>query len=135
MYIFDSSVCIEFLRGKLPNVQKMIEKSDPSLFAIPAIVEAELLVGAEKSFSPVKNRQLVERFISAFQVLPFDSVCARTYAQVRASLEAAGNPIGPLDQLIAATALAHYSPLVTNNDREFSRVPGLKVEVWEEVEW
>lgn len=135
MFVLDSSVCIEFLRGNLPNVQEMMQATDPSQFAVPAIVEAELLTGAEKSANPAKNRRNVERFMSAFQVLPFDSACARAYSQIRASLEAKGTPIGPMDMLIAATALAHFGTVVTNNDREFTRVPGLQVEVWAEVDW
>lgn len=135
MYVLDSSVCIEFLRGNLPNVQEMMQATDPSQFAIPAIVEAELLTGAEKSANPVRNRHLVERFTSAFQILPFNSACARIYAQIRAALEAKGTPIGLMDMLIAATALAHFGTIVTNNEREFARVPGLRVEAWAEVDW
>ena len=135
MYVLDSSTCIDYLRGRLPNVQKMMAATDPALFAIPAIVEAELRTGAEKSANPSKERTKVELFANTFQILPFDSACARAYAIVRTALEEAGKPIGPLDTLIAATALAHHAVLVTSNSREFTRVGGLHVQTWEEIAW
>ena len=135
MYILDTCTCIDFLRGRLPNIQQMVAATDPLLFGIPAIVEAELRIGVEKSSNPTKERQRVDLFLSAFQILPFDSSCAKAYAGTRAELEAAGTPIGPLDTLIAATALAHHATLVTSNAKEFTRVSHLHVETWEEIAW
>ena len=135
MYLLDTCICIDFMRGKLPSVRALMEKSDPSLFALCSIVESELRLGAEKSANAPKRKFETEQFISAFQILPYDSNCAKSYALIRAGLEQAGKTIGPMDMLIAATALANNCTLVTNNGREFSRIPGLQVEAWEEIDW
>lgn len=132
MYFLDSCVCIDFMRGNLPQMYDLLKQSDPRLFKIPAIVEAELRVGAEKSANPNKTLALVDAFLLPFETVPFDSPCARTYATARASLEAQGQKIGSNDLLIAATALAHHATLVTQNVREFKRVGGLRLECWSE---
>lgn len=133
MYFLDSSVCIDFLRGRLPQGYRLMQESDPRLFKVPAIVEAELFLGALKSAAPGKNRLLVERFLSPFEIIPFTSECARIYAQIRSSLEQKSATIGPNDYLIAASALAHGAVVVTSNMDEFLRVPNLSVETWAEV--
>ncbi|WP_165172401.1 type II toxin-antitoxin system VapC family toxin [Adlercreutzia sp. ZJ242] len=133
MYMLDTNICVDFLRGRLPYALKMLRESDPQLFKVPAMVEAELRLGACKSAHPMKNRQAVEQFLAAFDVIPFCSLCAGAYARVRADLERKGLVIGPNDLVIAATALAHDAVLVTNNCREFMRVEGLQIEAWEEV--
>lgn len=133
MYLLDTNTCIDFLRGKLPYGYELFQKSDPRLFKISTIVEAELHLGVAKSMAPQKNRQLVERFLLPFEAIPFCSQCARTYAMIRADLEQKGQVIGPNDLLIAATALTHDAILVTNNCNEFKRVPGLEIESWAEV--
>ncbi len=109
-----------------------MQKSDPRLFKIPAIVEGELRVGAEKSNNPSKMRQLVDEFMLPFETLPFDSHCAHIYGSMRAYLEREGEVIGSNDLLIAATALANDAVLVTNNVDEFKRVPNLSLESWYE---
>lgn len=135
MYFLDSCACIDFMRGRIPLGYQFLRESDPRLFKIPAIVEAELLLGIEKSTSPKKNRKLVESFLLPFDKVPFDSNCARVYARIRAHLEREGKTIGPNDLFIAATALAHEAILVTSNAREFERVPGLSLEVWEDIDF
>ena len=134
MYYLDSDICIELMKGRLPYAYELMRKSDPALFAIPAIVEAELRTGAAKSDRPRKNLALLERFLAPFARIPFDSECAATYAVIRSQLESEGRKIGPNDLLIAATALAHGAVLVSNNAREFSRIPTLHLESWAEVE-
>ncbi|WP_165051854.1 MULTISPECIES: type II toxin-antitoxin system VapC family toxin [unclassified Adlercreutzia] len=133
MYMLDTNICVDFLRGRLPYALKMLRESDPQLFKIPSMVEAELRLGAYKSANPAKNRRAVEQFLSAFDVVSFCSLCAGAYARIRADLEKKGQIIGPNDLVIAATALAHDAVLVTNNCREFMRVEGLQIEAWEEV--
>lgn len=138
MYLLDSCVCIDFMRGRLPFAYRLMRASDPRLFAVPAVVQAELLTGAFKSADVQSARRIVESFLVPFGVIPFDSACAVHYARIRAQLEAAGSAIGRNDLLIAATALAHGATLVTDNVREFGRVPGLELESWYEVpsdEW
>ncbi|WP_302319231.1 type II toxin-antitoxin system VapC family toxin [Gordonibacter pamelaeae] len=135
MRLLDSCICIDFLRGRLPYAYSLLRESDPRLFKIPAIVEGELRVGAEKSSNPEKARWLVDEFMLPFEVLPFDSSCARAYGRIRAQLERAGKTIGHNDLLIAATALANNAVLVTGNVDEFKRVPGLSIESWHEMTW
>lgn len=132
MFLLDSDVCIELLRGRLPLVRDLMRASDPRLFGVPAVVEAELRAGARKSDRPRENLLLLERFLDPLARVPFDSDCAVAYARIRAQLERAGRPIGPNDLLIAATAVARQATLVTNNVREFKRVEGLDLEVWGE---
>ncbi len=133
MYFLDSDICIEILRGRLPETYALMKKATPKLFGIPAVVEAELRTGAQKSDHPKKNTLLLETFLAPYQCIPFDSECATAYAKIRTQLELAGTPIGPNDMLIAATALAHGATLVTRNAREFCRVEGMEVENWDEA--
>lgn len=134
MFYLDSCTCITFLRGKAPLIRALLKANDPKLFGIPAIVEAELRVGAEKSINPRKMHYLVDQFLLPFEIIPFDAACAYTYGKIRATLERQGNRIGHNDLLIAATALTHNAVLVTSNTKEFVRVPGLAVEDWEEID-
>lgn len=134
MYAVDTNIFVDFLRGRLSQGLCIMKGSDPELFKVPAVVEAELLLGALKSREPEASRRAVEQLLLPFEVLPFDSRCARHYADIRAHLERQGTPIGPNDLLIAATARAHGAVLATNNVREFLRVPGLSCEAWGEVD-
>lgn len=132
MFHLDSCICVDFLRGNLPLSYQAFRRADPRLFALPAVVVAELRLGAEKS-SRKDAMATTERLISEFSIVPFDDECATAYARLRANLERRGCAIGPNDMLIAATALTHEATLVTRNEQEFARVPGLRVEVWEDV--
>ena len=105
MYLLDSNICIDFMRGELPYAYDMMRNSSPKLFKIPAIVEGELRLGIEKSKQPEKARWLVDEFTLPFEVVPFDSKCAHAYARIRGELEMTGKKIGPNDLLIAATAV------------------------------
>jgi tRNA(fMet)-specific endonuclease VapC len=98
--------------------------------AISVITEAELRTGVAKSDAPTKTLRLVENFLRPIDILEFTSDDAVASAGVRAKLERAGTPIGPLDTLIAAQAVARKLVLVSNNEREFGRVAGLHVENW-----
>lgn len=135
MTVLDTSVCIEFLRNRLSHTFEALRGSDPRSFVIPAVVAGELYVGVEKSPDPRRARMAIDRFLAPFDVVAFDDRCARIYARVRAQLEGRGLRIGSNDLLIAATALAYGATLVTRNEREFARVPGLSVEVWDEIEF
>lgn len=134
MYFLDSCICIDFMRGRLPYAYGVFQASDPRLFKVPSVVQAELLLGARKSANPKENHNLVEQFLLPFEVVSFDARCAYEYAEIRAQLEEEGRLIGPNDLLIAATARAHKGTLVTNNVKEFQRVEGLELESWYDVE-
>ena len=98
--------------------------------ALSSITLAELQYGVARSARPAHHETLLIQFCAPLAILPFDDRAGRPYGCVRAELERAGTPIGPLDTLIAAHALAVNVTLVTNNEREFSRVVGLAVENW-----
>lgn len=98
--------------------------------AISSITLAELLHGVEKSSQPAQNFQAVQDFTSRLQILPYDEAAATHYGQIRAALERAGTPIGVNDLHIAAHARSRGLILVTNNLREFQRVPALQTENW-----
>jgi len=97
--------------------------------AISSVTAAELAFGVAKSGS-VRNRQALEMFLSTLEILPFDESAIWHYADIRADLERRGQPIGTLDTMIAAHALTTNTILVTNNTREFERIPRLRVENW-----
>lgn len=132
MYLLDSNILIDFSRRKLQISYDLLRNSEASHFKVPAIVKAELLLGAEKSNDPIKERFKVESLLLPFEIVPFDDNCAVHYARIRAQLENEGRTIGANDYLIAATALAHSAVLVTNNVDEFKRIPGLSLESWTE---
>ena len=134
MYLFDSDVLIEFLRGRLPNALEMLRNTDARLVKVPAVAKAELLLGAAKSQNPERNRLAVEKLLLEYEVLPFDDRCTAAYAQIRVDLEQQGRTVGANDYLVAATALAWDATLVTNSMREFKRIPGLRLLVLSEVD-
>ena len=134
MYMLDSCVCIDIMRGKLPIAWDIMRKSDPKQFKVPAVVVAELEFGIENSADPRETRLLTESFLAPFEVALFDGACARAYGAIRKQLRDAGTPIGPNDMLIAATAIANQAILVSNNAREFGCVPGLRLESWHETQ-
>ena len=127
MYVFDSDVLIEFLRGRLPGALELLKNTDARLVKVPSIVKAELLLGAEKSSDPERSRQAIDKLLLEYEVVPFDAECAVHYARIRADLERSGLKIGANDYLVAATALSRDATLVTNNVREFKRIPNLRL--------
>lgn len=135
MYLLDSNILIDISRHKLNIAYELLMNSDASLFKVPAVVKAELLLGAEKSSRREEERFRVETLLLPFEIVPFDDSCAIQYAKIRADLERKGMTIGSNDYLIAATALAHSAILVTNNVDEFKRIPGLSIECWEEIDF
>lgn len=135
MYLLDSNILIDISRRKLQYAYDTLMLSDASLFKVPAVVKAELLLGAEKSSRPEEERLRVESLLLPFDIVPFDEACAVQYARIRAHLERKGETTGSNDYLIAATALAHSAVLVTNNVNEFKRIPGLSLESWAEIDF
>ncbi len=129
-YLLDTSTCIDYLRSPHSRVRERLRAIAPSEVALCTIVQAELYYGAWRSQNPTHNLNLLEAFFEPFLVLPFCSRAAQVYGAIRASLTASGQLIGPHDLLIAAIALANGVVLVTNNIREFARVPNLVCEDW-----
>ncbi len=131
MKIFlDTNICIYFLQGRKPQLKRKFQLFKPGDIKIPSIVKAELLLGAEKSERREFNLAKINEFLFPFTIIPFDTSAAEEYAAIRSALEKKGATIGANDYIIAATVLADNGLLVTNNTREFRRVPQLKVEDW-----
>jgi tRNA(fMet)-specific endonuclease VapC len=128
-FLLDTDTCIYALKQN-PAVLKNLLGQSRQEIAVSVITEAALRTGAAKSSSPAKSLHLVENFLRPMSILEFTSEDAVAYAQVRAKLERAGTPIGPLDTLIAAHAVARNLILVSNNEREFGRVAGLRIQNW-----
>jgi tRNA(fMet)-specific endonuclease VapC len=133
MFLLDTNACIRVLNGSSARLIARLRSHAPSEIRVSSVTRAELLYGARRSSRVTENLRLLASFFAPIVSLPFDDACAEEYGAVRAQLAAAGQPIGPNDLLIAATALAHDITLVTHNLREFSRVAGLKVEDWEQA--
>lgn len=128
-FLLDTDTCIYALKQDANVLRNLLSKSREDV-SISVMTEGELRTGAAKSSSPTKTLRLVENFLGPLTVVEFTSSDAVAYARVRARLERAGTPIGPLDTIIASQAVARDLTLVTNNEREFRRVSGLRVENW-----
>ncbi|HEY4734692.1 MAG TPA: type II toxin-antitoxin system VapC family toxin [Gemmatimonadaceae bacterium] len=128
-FLLDTDTCIYALKQQRGVLERLLTQS-PADIAVSVITEAELRTGAAKSDAAAKIGRLVENFLRPLTILDFVSTDAATYAQIRARLERAGRPIGPLDTLIAAQAVARKLTLVSNNRKEFGRVPRLAIENW-----
>jgi tRNA(fMet)-specific endonuclease VapC len=128
-FLLDTDTCIYALKQN-PTVLKHLLAHSREDIAVSVITEAELRTGAAKSTSAAKTLRLVKNFLRPLGIVEFTSNDAASYAEVRAKLERGGTPIGPLDTLIAAQAVARKLALVSNNEREFSRVAGLRIENW-----
>jgi tRNA(fMet)-specific endonuclease VapC len=129
--LLDTNTCIYIINNRPPNVLERFRRYKAGEVGISSIAASELAYGVAKSGS-VKNRKALDMFLAPLQILPFDSQCLWFYADLRASLEKQGLSIGPMDTLIAAQALSIDGTLVTNN-KEFMRVPKLKLENWFEA--
>lgn len=125
----DTNICSYILRRHPASMIERFATLDRQQLWLSAIVAAELRFGAAKLASP-KFSAAVEAWLAGFDVRPWPVDAAHHYAQLRAALERAGQPVGGMDMLIAAHALAEDSVVITNNAREFLRVPGLAVEEW-----
>ena len=129
MYILDTNTLIYFFKG-IGNVADNLLAVSPKDIGIPAVVLYELEYGISKSTSPQKRTKQLEELCALVEVLVFGSEEAKTSAIIRASLEKKGTPIGPYDVMIAGTVLSKQGILVTNNTKEFRRVPKLQVIDW-----
>lgn len=132
--LIDASILIEYERGRL-DLERHLAQRQQDDFYLSVVTASELLHGVHRAVQSgvrAKRSALVEALLGRFPLLPVDLATARAHAQIWADLSAAGKLIGPNDLWLAATCLAHGLTMVTANVREFSRVPGLIVEVWEE---
>lgn len=128
-FLLDTNTCIYIINRRPAQVFEHFAGLRIGEVAISAITGAELSFGVAKSGS-ARNQQALDKFLAPLDVLPFDEAAMKHYGTLRSHLERQGQPIGALDTLIAAHALALGATLVTNNLREFERVPGLALENW-----
>jgi tRNA(fMet)-specific endonuclease VapC len=129
MFTLDTNTLIYFFKG-IGNVGPKLLAVSPQEVAIPSVVLYEIETGIAKMSQPDKRQHALKALLHSVRVIPFDQASAKVASEIRVHLEKLGAPIGPLDVLIAATALAHGAILVTHNTQEFSRVPHLRIEDW-----
>jgi len=129
-YMLDTNILIYLIRQKPPDVLERFKQTDISTISISSITLSELFYGVSKSSKPEQNFMALTQFVAPLEILPFGGEAAQYYGELRAHLEKQGTPIGSLDMLIAAHALSIAGILVTNNEKEFNRVPHLKIENW-----
>ena len=129
-YMLDTNICIYIIKKKPENVINRFRQLPISSIAISSITLSELEYGVMKSERVEQNRYALSQFVAPLEILPYDDEAAQYYGNIRACLEKQGTPIGALDMLIAAHALSASCTLVTNNDKEFKRVPNLLAENW-----
>lgn len=128
-FMLDTNICIFTLKNRPQQVREAFKRHDGQM-CISTVTLMELIYGAEKSGSPERNLADVEGFAARLEVLKYDQDAAAHTGQLRAELAKAGTPIGPFDQMIAGHARSQGLILVTNNRREFDRVPGLRIVDW-----
>ena len=129
MYILDTNTLIYYFKNQ-GNVAQNLEAVSPENIVISTIVLFELQVGLAKSMSPTKRSQQLQQLLHRVTLVPFDRDAALAAGTICAQLEQQGTPIGPMDILIAGTAVALQGTIVTRNGREFSRIVGLPIVDW-----
>lgn len=128
-YMLDTNLCIRVLRQRPAGLRDRFN-AEADMLCLSTITLTELLYGADKSARPIENRQEVGRFASRLEVLSFDDQAAAHSAEIRATLERQGSPIGGYDLLIGGHARSRGLILVTGDLSEFARVDGLRTEDW-----
>ncbi len=129
-YLLDTNICIYLIKRKPPEVLQRFRQLQPGSVFISSVTTSELYYGAQKSQRVQTNLEALNNFLLPFRIVDYDESASFLYGELRADLEKRGQPIGPLDMMIAAHALSLDMPLVTNNTKEFERVKGLKLENW-----
>ena len=128
-YLLDTNTASDVIKGNFPRVRERLMKTPMAEVGISAITEAELRFGVARKAAAVRLKTAIEEFLLRVETLPWDSEAAQQYGQIRAALERVGQPMGNLDMMIAAHALAAQVVLVTH-DHVFRRVKQLKIEDW-----
>lgn len=128
-YLLDTNIVIYTMKNRPENVRKRFNLHDGQM-AVSSVTVGELVFGAEYSQQVERNLADIASFTARLEVLTFGNKAAYHFGQIRAELYRAGKPIGPYDMMIAGHARANGLVLVTNNTKEFKRVPGLNIENW-----
>jgi tRNA(fMet)-specific endonuclease VapC len=128
-YLLDTNVASYIIKGNVPAVRRRIVKVPMAQLAVSTVTEGELRYGVARRPGAARLQAIVDEFLLRVTILPWDSAAARHYGQIRAVLEREGQPMGNLDMMIAAHALALGAVLVTS-DQAFRRIRNLTVEDW-----
>lgn len=129
-FMLDTDSCIALIKRKPAKMLDKLTSHAPGDVGLSAVTLAELRFGVAKSAQKDANARALDEFLLPLEIVDFDETAAAAYGEVRAALEKAGTPIGPLDTQIGAHAFNLGAVLVTHNTREFRRIPGLAVEDW-----
>lgn len=129
-YMLDTNICIYIIKKKPPQILERFKTFHVSDIGISSITFAELEYGVTKSSRPQQNREALSEFLAPLEIVPFDDQAAIHYGEIRTYLEKQGKSIGAMDMLIASHARSLALTLITNNLREFKRVPELNLENW-----
>lgn len=129
-YLLDTDICIYMIRHKPEQLLRRLTSLPVGDVGISSITAAELQYGVQRNSRPEQNAEALTLFLLPLVITDFDYQAAEVYGRIRARLENDGKPIGPLDTLIAAHAASMDATLVTNNVKEFDRVPKLRIENW-----
>lgn len=129
-FMLDTNTCIYIIKRKPPQIINRFKLTDISQICISSITLSELVHGVSKSSRPDQNQLALTQFIAPLEILPYDDEAAQHYGELRVHLEKQGTLIGSLDMLIAAHALSLSCMLITNNEKEFKRIPKLKIDNW-----
>lgn len=129
-FLLDTNICIYLIKNNPPEVRQHFQRHHIGDIGVSTITIAELEYGVQKSAAVSRNQRALESFLLPLEFLDFDHKSALEYGKMRVALEQAGTPIGSMDMLIAAQAVAYDLVLVTHNLREFQRVPELRCETW-----
>jgi len=129
-YMLDTNICIYIIKRKPTDVIARFRQTQISQIGISSITLSELEYGVAKSSKPDQNQFALAQFLAPLEILSYGDEAAQQYGRLRALLEKQGTPIGSLDMLIATHVLSINCILVTNNEKEFNRVPNLKIDNW-----
>jgi tRNA(fMet)-specific endonuclease VapC len=132
-YMLDTDMCTYIIKQRPASVLQQFQKLTMDAIGISIATYAELIYGAERASSKRINRSVVENFVQHLEVMDWNREAADEYALIRTKLEASGTPIGAMDMMIAAHAKSLHAIVVTNNQKHFSKVKGLKIENWVET--
>ncbi len=129
-YMLDTDMCSYIIKERPERVHQRFRKLAMEQLCISVVTYAELIYGVERSSSKRVNRPVIEDFVRHLDVMDWDTEAADQYGVIRTDLEGAGTPIGAMDMMIAAHAKSLKAVLVTNNQKHFMKVKGLKIENW-----
>lgn len=130
MYLLDTHISLHLIQKRPAKLLERLMACEPDEVGVSIMTLAELAYAVVKSEAPERSRAALELFLTAVQILEYPAEAAFAYAEIRAALEQQGSPMGAMDLMIAAHAVATGSTLVSNKPKEFRRVPGLTTENW-----